>query len=1023
MRSYAELSCRSGFSFLQGASLPIELFKEAAKQNYHSLFLTDRQGFYGMVRAFEASEETSLPFRTGVELSLENSSVILLVRDLKGYQNLCRFLSDGFRGQEKGQIHIDRDLFEKWIDPQHHFIVLPPRDFPSDSLLEWYVKNIPFTQLVTRRFQADDDARMKSWLQKIPKHIPKAWTWDVFFHRPERYELFQVMESIRLNTPLSDRPVTRNAQSYLQSLQSLSDHKVPLEWTQRSVEISEACEFSPKEIQYRYPQEWLPKNKTPRSFLRELCEEGLLKRFPNGASQKVLAQLEHELNLIKEMAYEDYFLTVWDIVRFARSRNILCQGRGSAANSVVCYLLEITSIDPIHMNLLFERFITKERDEAPDIDVDFEHERREEVIQYVYRKYGRHRAGLVATLITYRTKSAVRDVGKALGFSLSQLDELSHRARWRENILEVESDSADPKLRRLVRLAKELKGFPKHLGQHTGGMILCQNRLDEISPIEPARMENRSLVQWDKYDVEKLGLLKVDLLSLGMLTCLRKNFDLLRKHQIADIALHQLPSDDPKTYEMIGKAKTVGLFQIESRAQMSMLPRLKPKNFYDLVVEVAIVRPGPLQGGMVHPYLRRRAGLEPIEYAHPKLRPILEKTLGVPIFQEQVMKMAIDVAGYTPGEADRLRRAMGAWRKQGNLQEHAEALQKRLEQQGSPKEFAERICKQILGFGEYGFPESHAASFALLTYASAYLKAHYPAAFLCSLLNSLPMGFYPSHVLHSSFRKENIKILEVSMALSEWDHQLEKTAKGEWAVRLGFRCVKGLSKENTQKFLADRDPVDSDSAINWSFFDREERSRLALLTQVNRRDAYWKSLLPLPDPFEKIAPEAGKEKSIDWKEPSPWEHLHLDFELMESSLREDPVQMTKRLYWNYSVSQDRLTRSSELLKKSNGSFVYVFGMMQGIQSPPTAKGMVFITLEDEDGFLNLILDPKVFETYKPLIQKEWALLVGGRLQSANDYCSIKAQVFVPTQKSLAKRIDIDFQSQFRTRHFIYNQKR
>lgn len=1016
-RDYAELSARSCFSFREGASQPEELIKIAKKEGYRSLFLTDRNGFYSMVRAMEACKQYELPFRIGTEVEIEGSQLLILVRNLEGYKKICRLLSEAFRGQEKSTALVDRELLEKWLCPKSHFLLLPPRDFPNESLFQWYQDRYSLTQLITRHFQADADRHMKDWLQKIPPHLPKAWTWDVFFHCPERYELYQVLEAIRKNTPVSQLRISRNAEAYPQSLSQLDKLGVPKEWTHRSLEISEACEFHPKEIKYSYPREWLPQGKTPPQFLRELCDKGLKMRYPDGASPRVLQQLQYELQLIAELSYEDYFLTVWDIVNFARSRKILCQGRGSAANSVVCYLLEVTSIDPVQMNLLFERFLTKERNEAPDIDIDFEHERREEVIQYVYRKYGRHRAGLVATLITYRTKSALRDVGKALEVPIETMDELSHRAAWRENVLQQEESSSDPKIRRLIRLTRELKGFPRHLGQHTGGMILCQNRLDEISPIEPARMEDRSLVQWDKYDIEKLGLLKVDLLSLGMLTCIRKSFDLLRKHEMADLDLHLIPADDSKTYEMITQARTVGLFQIESRAQMSMLPRLKPKNFYDLVVEVAIVRPGPLQGGMVHPYLRRRAGLEPIEYAHPKLKPILEKTLGVPIFQEQIMKMAIEVAGYSPGEADRLRRAMGAWRKQGNLEEHAKALQKRLEQKGSQKEFAERICKQILGFGEYGFPESHAASFALLTYASAYLKAHYPEVFLCSLLNSLPMGFYPAHVLHSAYKKEGLQILPVSMEKSTWDHQIETKEETDFpklgielqsatardrqssrssprALRLGFRCVKGLSEKSVQNFLQQR--FLSTGEINWKPFDSEERPNLALLTQENRREAYWKQLLTLPRSLEERLPDS--EKALSWKEPSAWEHINLDFDLMESSLREDPIRLVKKQAWNYPLPLQKVDNAKSLKAKRNGAFVYVFGMLQTIQSPPTAKGMVFLTLEDEEAFLNLILDPSVFARFKPLIQKEWALLVGGILQSADGYISIKTKQIIAPQK-------------------------
>ena len=628
---FAELCAKSCFSFLRGASHPQELVSRAKKLGYRGFGLLDRNGFYGMVRAQERAKELQFPLAHGTEITLEGADLCLIAKNLEGYRALCRFLSAGFQDQEKGQVHLTRELFEKWILDKNIFILFAPRNFPSLSLLEWLRSRYTLFQFVTKRLQPDVDLRMKQWLEKLPKEIQRVWTWDPHFHDPSRFELFEAIQAIRENIPLSKKTPSFNSESYLKPLIALDTYKVPLEWRKNSLSILEACEFSPFQIRYHYPREWLPEGKTPTGYLRELCEEGLKTRYPpnefpqseflSAAPPAVLAQLEHELKLIQELQYEDYFLTVWDIVKYARSVNILCQGRGSAANSVVCYLLEVTSIDPVQMNLLFERFISKERGEAPDIDIDFEHERREEVLQYVYKKYGRHRAGMVATLITYRTKSAIRDIGRILEAPLAAIDNFSKRASWRENLFET--PPADPLLARVLRLAKELRGFPRHLGLHTGGIIICQDRLDEISPIENASMSHRSTVQWDKYDVEKLGLLKIDILSLGMLTCLRKSFELLKKHKIRDLELHTIPHDDAETYEMIGASETLGVFQIESRAQMSMLPRLRPKNFYDLVIEVAIVRPGPIQGGMVHPYLRRRMGLEKVDYAHPLLKPCL----------------------------------------------------------------------------------------------------------------------------------------------------------------------------------------------------------------------------------------------------------------------------------------------------------------------------------------------------------------------------------------------------------------
>ena len=975
---YAELCSKSCFSFLVGASQPAEMIQRAKELNYRSLALCDRGGFYGMVRAYDKAKELGLHFIVGSEIQVANFSLILLAKDFRGYKNICRLIS----------LSSTPSLSQvmEWVHPQHTQCLLAPRDFPSQSELQ-ILRDLQPTQLVTKRFQVDADYKMKKWLENLPKEIPLAWTWDAFFHEKNRFEVFQVLQAIRENKKLSEILPSFNAEAYLKNLQDLKRYQVPREYLLHNLKIAESCQFSPSEIRYHYPQEWLPAGKKAPEFLRELCQLGLQQRYSNGASSKVLAQLEYELKLIRELQYEDYFLTVWDIVAFARSKKILCQGRGSAANSIVCYLLEVTSIDPVQMNLLFERFISKERDEAPDIDVDFEHERREEVIQYVYQKYGRHRAGMVATLITYRTRSALRDVGKALGVGDDVLELLSKRSRWREAVLDQSTE--DRSLARLFRLAKAIKGFPRHLGQHTGGMIICQDRLDEISPIQPARMENRSVVQWDKYDIEKLGLLKIDLLALGMLSCLRKSFDLLREHGFADLELHQIPHDDSKTYDMIQTSRTMGVFQIESRAQMSMLPRLRPRNFYDLVVEVAIVRPGPIQGGMVHPYLRHRMGLEKVEYAHPLLKPILEKTLGIPIFQEQVMKMAIEVAGYSPGEADELRRAMGAWKKSGNLESFAEDICQRLVTKGIAEDFSKRICQQILGFGEYGFPESHAASFALLTYASAYLKAHYPAVFLCALLNSMPLGFYSRHVLLSSFRQENIAILPVNLELSLWEHRLEQLKSQQWAVRLGFRSVRGLKKENVEAFIESRKKKDPNLLI----FNVDERAALAIACydDEERRPVYWQALESQKDSLK-----YSRAKAPRFSVANPLEQMMLDFEFIESTLREHPVSLIKKSYWSYAIPSSKLCAAKDLSLRRNNENVYVFGSLEVVQSPPTAKGMFFITLQDETGFLNLVLKPVVYQKFKELIQSQAYLLVGGKRQAVQDYSSILVhQVMAP----------------------------
>lgn len=1053
-KPYAELLAQSCFSFLQGASHPEELVETAYHLGYRALALIDENGFYGMVRGYHKARELDqqahefdqkarefnesqcvpnrIPFKflVGTQIQIEGARLSFIAKNFTGYKQLCRFISSGFENRPKGQPIFTRAHLERWISPDHIFSFILPRDLPSTDLMKWAIDRLAPTQLVSRYYHPDLDQPLKIWLENLPQNIPRAWTWDAQFHTPNRHELYEVLRAIRSNTALKDLRPTPNGERYLKDFSP--QLKIPTPWIHRGLEIAEACEFSPSEIRYQYPREWLPSGKTSFEFLKELCDRGLQIRYHGRPTQEVLKQLAHELDLVRELNFEDYFLTVWDIVQFARSKNILCQGRGSAANSIVCYLLEITAIDPVHMNLLFERFISRERNEAPDIDVDFEHERREEVIQYLYQKYGRHRAGMVATLITYRTKSSLRDVGKALSIPAETIDLYTKRASWRENVFAELNESPPPSaplIQRWLRLSRELKGMPRHLGQHTGGMVLTHDRLDEMSPIEPASMAERSVIQWDKYDIEKLGLLKVDVLSLGMLTCIRKAFELINarpsRAELEKLELHTIPADDPKTYEMIQKSRTVGVFQIESRAQMTMLPRLKPKNFYDLVIEVAIVRPGPIQGGMVHPFLKRRLGLEPVTYAHPKLKPILEKTLGVPIFQEQVMKMAIEVAGYSPGEADALRRAMGAWRRTGNLESHAKEIQLRLMQQGVAPEFSERICAQILGFGEYGFPESHAASFALLTYASAYLKAHYPAEFLCALLNSMPMGFYPMHVLTSSFQRENVIILPVHTEHSAWDHQLESistsasangpasanrhaSASTSVALRLGFRCVRGLQKSHVDQFIQKR----SEGILDLFTFDVNERAALAMATELeDRRKAYWQALNPHHNSLA-----ISEESKAHFNALDPLQNMMLDFEFTSTTLAMHPALLLKKYRWNYECPRQSLTLAEQLPRQRSSQIVSVFGVVQIIQSPPTAKGMFFLTLEDETGFINLVFKPDVYEKFKSLIQTQWALLVRGRVQLyGNTYASLLVEsVIAPNVSIRPKRIT--HQSELRRRY-------
>ncbi len=925
-----------------------------------------------MVKGFKRAEELKFHFIVGTELKLNSGSIILLAKNLNGYKQICRLLSNGFSEGEKTPRFKAQDILE--ITDKNTFLLLPPRNFISQEDLTQLLTTFSPIQLITKKFHAESDRALRRWLKEIPPSIKTAWTWDPLYHDHTRHELSEIIRSIRLNTPLSKCLPNPNGEAHLKHAEYAEQLGATNAALRETLHIAEACTFSPREIKYFYPQEWLPEGKSSSQFLEQLCRDGLKKRYPQGAPSQVHSQLQHELNLIHKLRFEDYFLTVWEIVAYARSQKILCQGRGSAANSIVCYLLEITSIDPVQMNLLFERFISEERNEAPDIDIDFEHERREEVIQYIYQKYGRHRAGMVATLITYRTKSALRDIQKSL---------------------EISSRSTAEQIHRCQRLVDLLKGFPRHLGQHTGGMILTHDRLDEISPIQLASMPGRSVVQWDKYDIETLGLLKIDFLSLGMLTCIRKSFEIIQQTYQRHLELHTIPSDDPQTYGMIQRSETVGVFQIESRAQMAMLPRLKPRNFYDLVIEVGIVRPGPIQGGMVHPYLRRRMGIEKVTYAHPQLKPILEKTLGVPIFQEQVMKMAIEVGGYSGGEADALRRSMGTWKKSGSLEEHSKKLCKRLMQNGVSQEFAERVCQQILGFGEYGFPESHAASFALLTYASAYIKAHYPEVFLCALLNSMPMGFYPFHALTLSFQRDGVIILPVCVNHSQWDHHLQwQEDHQKWALRLGFRCVRGLHKAHAIQFIAQRQKGVMDLFI----FNTIERSAIAMTNSIEeKRSAYWQSLMRSKDSLS-----LGNENIISLPKLDPFENMLLDFKFTETTLETHPVILAKKYRWPFAHPRDRLVLAENLKNLPNGQWIHVFGMVQIIQRPPTANGMCFITLEDETGFLNLVLKPPIYQKFKSTIHGEWILLASGRIQNQSGSLSILVSTIEKTEQKTAR---------------------
>ena len=783
------------------------------------------------------------------------------------------------------------------------------------------------------------------------------------------------------------------------------------ELVERTRAIADRCKFSLDELRYEYPDELCPNGSTPIAHLSKLTWAGAAKRYPNGLPDKVRRLVEHELRLIEELHYEGYFLTVWDLVRFARSQNILCQGRGSAANSAVCFCLGVTSVDPERIDVLFERFVSKERNEAPDIDVDFEHERREEVLQYIYEKYGRDRAAMTAVVITYRPRSAIRDVGKALGISPDGINSLAEsiehyreQAKLEKRFSEAGFDATSKVGRQLKALVNQILGFPRHLSQHVGGMVITQGLLSEMVPIENAAMPDRTVIQWDKDDLDSLGILKVDCLSLGMLTAIHKCFDLVKKHYERPLTLATVPAEDPNVYDMICAADTMGVFQIESRAQMSMLPRLRPRVFYDLVIEVAIVRPGPIQGDMVHPYLRRRSGQEDVSFPNEEVRSVLHKTLGVPIFQEQAMRLAIVAAGFTPGEADQLRRAMGAWRRPGVIDQFHRKLIDGMRSRGYDTDFADRVFKQIRGFGEYGFPESHAASFALLVYVSAWLKHHYPTAFTVSILNSLPMGFYAPAQLLADLKKHGRNVVAADVNFSEWNSTLEvddgkTTADGRdaaldrWRARLGFRLVSGLKRDVAEAIVSERQARGAfesfDDFCRRTRFSKATLNRLSLADAfasigLSRRRAMWQSLpiqrsLPL---FDDLPSEAAPS---ELPQMTPIEEVVADYQSSGLSLKNHPIRFLRS-----ELEKRSVISNATLAALDADSRVRVSGLVLMRQRPSTASGITFVTLEDETGFANLIVRPNVWERFHRAARTATVLLARGTLQREGDIIHVLA---------------------------------
>ncbi len=825
-------------------------------------------------------------------------------------------------------------------------------------------------------------------------------------HIAERKPLHDVLTAIRINEPIDDcgYALRANAAAHLRTIKSLRA-TFPAELLEQTLEIAKQCCFSLTELRYEYPHELVPDGETPTTWLRKLTINGARDRWPDGIPETVAELLDFELQLIEELRYEPFFLTVFDVVREAKSRGILCQGRGSAANSAVCYCLGITAVDPARQEVLFARFLSRERREPPDIDVDFEHERREEVIQYIYGKYGRHRAGLAATVITYRLKSALRDVGKALGFDALQIERLGlalsrrseqsadQQAEW---IREAGFEPDNPRVRSLLVRVGELIGFPRHLSQHVGGFVLAAERLDRLVPIENASMPDRTVIQWDKDDLESLGLLKVDVLALGIMTAMRKTLDLHNRWYGTHLTLDSIPPEDPATYAMIQQADTVGVFQIESRAQMSMLPRLKPACFYDLVIEVAIVRPGPIQGDMVHPYLRRREGAEPIDYPSEEVKAVLRRTLGVPIFQEQVMQLAVVAAGFTLDEADSLRRAMAAWRRDGNLEPYRDKLLKGLQTRGYPEEFAHRIYRQILGFGEYGFPESHAASFALLTYATSYLKRHTPAAFTAALLNSQPMGFYAPAQLVRDCREHGVNVLPIDATMSDWDCTLQGDHLRPPELRLGLRLVKGLSERGADRLLRARmlRPFQSlhDLAVRSSIHqdDLDALAAANALTSLagNRHQTAW-TMAGIDVGMPLFADHPTHEATPLLRPPTEGENIVGDYHSVGLTLHRHPLALLRE-----TMQRHGITAAAQLKSIDDGEHVRTAGLVTIRQRPGSANNTAFVTLEDETDHVQVIVWMSVAEQFRLPFLRAQLLEVYGRLQHAHNVTHLVAESLV-----------------------------
>jgi len=1001
---YAELHCLSNFSFLRGASHPQELVHRAKSLGYRALAITDECSLAGIVRAHVAARECGLHLIVGSEFQLSNGErIVALAPSRRAYSELSGFITLARRRSEKGsyQAHLEDLRFRL----QHCFILWLADASPLINAIykkkDSIYKKKDFAGQLSRAFPgrlwiaiqlglaAAEQEKLFAWKTLAAEHnIPVTAGGAVLMHERSRKPLQDVLTAIREKStvPALGTQLQGNAEAYLRSLADLRD-LYPAELLSETCRIAERCHFSLDELKYQYPRELVPEHSTPIQYLRTLVEEGSRVRWPQGVPKSVLALIEKELQLIHELSYEYYFLTVYDLVKFARSQGIFCQGRGSAANSVVCYCLMITEISPDLIKVLFERFISKERNEPPDIDVDFENARREEVIQYIYEKYSRERAALAATVITYRSRSAIRDVGKALGLDQTLVDQLAKSLAWwdRRSDLQKRIDEAglrgDARLMDLFfELVHSILGFPRHLSQHVGGFVITQDKISDIVPVENASMAERTVIQWDKEDLESLGLMKVDVLALGMLTAIRKCLSYVQSYEPSISSLADIPKEDGATYQMLCAGDSVGVFQVESRAQLSMLPRLKPKQFYDLVIQIAIVRPGPIQGGMVHPYLKRRNGLEEVSYYNDELKDVLESTLGIPIFQEQAIRLSMVAAGFSGGEADELRRAMATWGKNGNLLKFERKFIDGMLSRGYPLEFAERLFEQIKGFGGYGFPESHSASFALLCYFSSWLKCHHPTAFYCALLNSQPMGFYSASQLVQDAHRHNVKVLPVDINSSQYENSLEGIGQAQWALRLGFIQVKSLDAEKAQALVALRAQGyrDIDDILRRTPLSNSDLQVLASAEALrslcgHRYQSRWQ--VAGAEELRPLLNSNVYREELTTRPPALVQDIIGDYDTTRLSLRPHLMAILRR-----EKPFCFCKKQSELLDLRSGAFVQVAGLVTGRQRPGTANGTIFLTLEDESGNINVIVWRRTQELFRKTLLSATVLLVKGTVE-------------------------------------------